>query len=270
MFKILFPSSLMDSNEVDLALKDEYNAAIRAGFDVLLFDQEKWYMYQVLKMNITNMGEEPIEVLFRGFRMLPCAYREFNVQLKYLGYHLIIEPNEYENMYAFQKMYSTLREDCVPIIRFPMDTLIDVEFIKNKLGKFMIKDNTICVKECGFPAFFDQNTTQEEFDSWITRLSKYHKDMSTDELYAEKYYDDIQNVCRVFYYKNMPLCMTNDSVQPPVELIHKYEVLNSPFFTIDFAQFENGTWKIIDCQDGQISLVSNEPEKLYYSLSNYS
>ena len=65
MFKILFPSSLMDSNEVDLALKDEYNAAIRAGFDVLLFDQEKWYMYQVLKMNITNMGEEPIEVKSR-------------------------------------------------------------------------------------------------------------------------------------------------------------------------------------------------------------
>ena len=43
MFKILFPSSLMDSNEVDLALKNEYNAAIRAGFDVLLFDQEQWY-----------------------------------------------------------------------------------------------------------------------------------------------------------------------------------------------------------------------------------
>ena len=170
MFKILFPSSLMDSNEVDLALKNEYNAAIRAGFDVLLFDQEQWYMYQVLKMNITNMGEEPIKVLFRGFRMQPSAYREFSVQLKYLGYHLLIEPNEYENMYAFQKIYSTLREDCVPIIRFPMDTLIDVEFIKHKLGQFMIKDNTICVKECGFPAFFDQSTTQEEFDSWITRL----------------------------------------------------------------------------------------------------
>lgn len=41
MFKILFPSSLMDSNEVDLALKNEYNAAIRVGFDVLLFDQEQ-------------------------------------------------------------------------------------------------------------------------------------------------------------------------------------------------------------------------------------
>lgn len=38
MYTILFPSDYFNRNKIDVELEQEYEAAIKAGFDVMLFD----------------------------------------------------------------------------------------------------------------------------------------------------------------------------------------------------------------------------------------
>ena len=44
--------------------------------------------------------------------------------------------------------------------------------------------------------------------------------------------------------------------EPPEKLIEKYAKLDSPFYTVDYAQTQDGEWKIIEAGDGQVSGLS--------------
>ena len=41
-----------------------------------------------------------------------------------------------------------------------------------------------------------------------------------------------------------------------MDLIDKYKNLNSIFYTLDFAELADGTWKIIEAGDGSVSGLS--------------
>ena len=67
----------------------------------------------------------------------------------------------------------------------------------------------------------------------------------------------------MFYCNNQAVTISRNSGQPeylpepPEALIEKYSVLNSPFYTIDYAEISDGTWKIIEAGDGQVSGLSD-------------
>lgn len=44
--------------------------------------------------------------------------------------------------------------------------------------------------------------------------------------------------------------------EPPKELVEKYRTLKSPFYTVDLAEKEDGSWMIIETGDGQVSGMS--------------
>ena len=43
---------------------------------------------------------------------------------------------------------------------------------------------------------------------------------------------------------------------PPKALVEKYCNLPSVFYTVDFAELDNGTWQIIEAGDGSVSGLS--------------
>lgn len=45
----------------------------------------------------------------------------------------------------------------------------------------------------------------------------------------------------------------NTTTESPVELIHKYSNLPSKFYTVDYAELENGEWIILETGDGGVS-----------------
>ena len=42
----------------------------------------------------------------------------------------------------------------------------------------------------------------------------------------------------------------------PIEFVEKFTRLKSSFYTVDFAELENGEWIIIEVGDGQVSGLS--------------
>jgi hypothetical protein len=55
----------------------------------------------------------------------------------------------------------------------------------------------------------------------------------------------------------------------PNELIEKYKNLPSPFYTVDYAELEDGTWKILEAGDGQVSGLSpNQDAESFFRTIN--
>ena len=59
---------------------------------------------------------------------------------------------------------------------------------------------------------------------------------------------------------------------PPIELVEKYNNLNSKFYTVDYAELTDGSWIIIEAGDGSVSGLSDFQDynaffrSLYYSF----
>ena len=93
-----------------------------------------------------------------------------------------------------------------------------------------------------------------------------------------KKYDERKNEYRVFYASGEILTISRNSGQPqyaptpPMELVEQYRGLESVFYTVDFAELENGEWIIIEVGDGGVSGLSDFQDyeefyrKLYYAF----
>lgn len=66
----------------------------------------------------------------------------------------------------------------------------------------------------------------------------------------------------------------NYTNEPPKELIEKYRTIESIYYTVDFAELEDGSWKVLEAGDGSVSGLSDYQDAevyfrvLYHSLNN--
>lgn len=88
---------------------------------------------------------------------------------------------------------------------------------------------------------------------------------------AAERYGERTNEYRVFYINHEIATISRNSGQmdhapePPKELLGKYKNLNSPYYTVDYAELENGSWRIVEAGDGEVSgLSDNQDYEAYF------
>ena len=87
----------------------------------------------------------------------------------------------------------------------------------------------------------------------------------------------ISLICRfrVFYANHQIISVSRNSGQPeyicapPEKLVKKYSGLKSPYYTIDYAELTDGTWKIIEAGDGSVSGLSPAQDAAAYFRALY-
>ena len=267
MNTIIFPSSFFDKRRIDEDMELEYEAVLSTGkFQIILFGYEDWFHGGCL-----TLSEEPeniISALYRGWMMNPEQYANFYNSLLLHHIRLITTPDMYEKLHIFPNIYSDIREDTAQILTFPLHSHIDIEEVKKRFARFMVKDYVKSVKGTEFPPYFDESITQEEFDSWMDIFYRYRADLLTGGICLKEYlnlkhYGKHTNEYRVFYLNNEMISVCRNSLQeiytnePPKFLIEKYQSLDSVFYSIDFAEMEDGSWKIIEAGDGSVSGLSD-------------
>ena len=276
---ILFPSSYFNDRKIDEELKAEYDAVIETGlFDIVLFSYDKWFNENSLHLNksVDNM----CTAVYRGWMMKPELYNDFYEQLLLKNIHLITPPLKYRLFHIFPHIYPNLMEDTAQMIIYPDAESIQLEEIKRKFPKFMVKDFVKSVKGTDFPQYFDSSITESEFQKYMEIFFKYRGELYTGgicikEFLSLKHYDSKTNEYRVFYINNNIASIARNSGQgiyapmPPQELIEKYCNLQSPYYTIDYAELEDGSWKIIEAGDGQVSGLSDGQDYNSYFKSLY-
>lgn len=276
---ILFPSSFFNVSEVDEDLQKEYDAVAAAGlFEVALFGYDKWFNEG--KIIVKNVPNEEHLAVYRGWMMKPEQYERFYDLLLEKNIRLITEPKHYKLMHIFPNVYNFVKEDTAKMELYPLHEQIDVNHLKESFRRFMVKDFVKSVKGTEFPTFFDQSVTQEAFDRWMEVFYKYRGDLLTGGICIKEFldlkrYGSSTNEYRIFYINHEIATVCRNAgqgiyaPQPPQELIEKYRNLDSPYYTIDVAELEDGTWKIIEAGDGAVSGLSDDQDYEQYFRALY-
>ncbi|MCI8313917.1 MAG: ATP-grasp domain-containing protein [Lachnospiraceae bacterium] len=263
---IVFPSSFFDIRKVDEDLQEEYDAVMETGlFDVVIFGYEKWF--DEGKLVLANVPSEEVGAVYRGWMMKPEQYGEFYSQLRERGICLATHPEAYTAMHVFPNVYKFVEEDTAKMRIFPLHEEINIAEVKKDFFRFMVKDYVKSVKGTEFPRYFDHSIEQEAFNQWMEVFYQYRGNLLTGgicikEFLDLKQYGDKTNEYRVFYINHEIATVSRNSgqiptaVTPPKELVEKYCNLPSVFYTVDFAELDNGAWRIIEAGDGSVSGLS--------------
>lgn len=278
---ILFPSSFFSIKKVDEDLQYEYDAVKATGlFDIVLFGYDKWMNEGTLVLNETPSTMR--KAIMRGWMMKPELYDKFYNLLLTKNIELVTSPEEYKQMHIFPNAYHLFEGDTATMKIYPLHEQIQVEELKAQFARFMIKDFVKSVKGTEFPKYFDATISQEKFDEWMEIFYKYRGNLLTGGICVKefldlKFYDDRPNEYRVFYVCNEIMTISRNSAQqgytpePPKELVEKYKNLPSCYYTVDFAELADGTWKIIEAGDGSVSgLSENQDAEQYFRALYYA
>ncbi|MDE6500948.1 MAG: ATP-grasp domain-containing protein [Ruminococcus sp.] len=281
---ILFPSSYFSTKEVDEDLKKEYEAVKETGlFNIIIFGYDKWFNENKLVLN--RVPDSPCNAVMRGWMMKPEQYTAFYEKLYNHNIRLITTPEEYTLMHIFPNIYNVFGNDTARMKIFPLHEQIDVESVKKAFGKFMVKDFVKSLKGSQFPKFFDCSVTQEQFNEYMEVFYKYRGNLLTGGICIKEFldlkrYNGKTNEYRVFYINNKIATVSGNSGQeqntnqPPTELLEKYSNLQSRYYTIDYAELSDGTWKVIETGDGSVSglpknqNIYNYFRTLFYAFEN--
>ena len=264
---ILFPSFYNDVTLIDEDFNGEYEAVCEnAQLHPILFDYDAWFNEN--KLRLSEKIEKDVFAVYRGWMMQPDQYRSFFEKLTERRIYLLTTPEMYERMHMFPQVYPQIQEDTARILTFPLHTKIDVELLKSTFKRFMVKDYVKSVKGTESPTSFDETITQEDFDRWMEVFYHYRSSLLTGGICIKEYlplkrYGGKTNEYRVFYFQHEILSVCRNSLQGiytsevPQELILKWRNLGSVFYTVDFAELEDGNWKIIETGDGSVSGLSD-------------
>ena len=249
-------------------MEKEYDAVLfNQQFEVVLFGYHQWFNEENLVLSLgSEILDKPYKAIYRGWMMQPEKYKRFYNALAAQNIQLETTPEEYETLHIFLNVYELIKEDTAKILCFPLHKEIDVKIIKTSFKRFMVKDFVKSVKGTDFPKCFDENVTQEEFNQWMEVFYKYRGNLLTGGIVIKEFlplkkYNGVTNEWRAFYYDgklmncSMNAGQMNCCPEPPKELLNRYS-LPSRFYTMDYAELEDGTWKIIEVGDGQVSGLS--------------
>lgn len=259
---IIFPGSYFNYRVIDDDLYTEYQAVKETDlFNTVLFNYDHWLLNN--KLRLTDASEISPLILYRGWMLKPEQYQKLYTELKARGLHLLTDPKAYENMHLFPNVYPWIKEDTAKMMVFP-DGNVDINIVKQHFRQFMVKDSVKSTKGTAFPTFFDQSISQAEFDDKMKIFYSYRGNLLTGGICIKEYlhlkhYGNATNEFRVFYANGKIISRSRNSHQPeytndlPISFAKKYQNLPSPFYTIDYAELEDGSWKIIEAGDGGVS-----------------
>lgn len=271
---ILFPSSFFSIKKVDEDLQSEYDAVKATGlFDTILFGYDK-----LVNEDVLTLSERPSvmrKAIMRGWMLKPELYAKFYNRLLDNNIELITDPTNYAQMHIFPNVHSLFGSDTAAMKIYPLYEQINVEELKLQFRRFMIKDFVKSVKGTEFPKYFDEKITQDKFDEWMQVFYKYRGNLVTGGICVKefldlKFYGSRPNEYRVFYVCNEIVTVSRNSGQPdyvpspPRELIEKYNNLPSVYYTVDYAELSDGTWRVIEAGDGSVSGLSEKQDAEQY------
>lgn len=273
---VLFPCEIFSIREVDSCYQNEYEAVVESGeYEIYFYDYEEFVRDGTL--HLSRRPEEKTLTVLRGWMLNNKLYERFYKLLLERNIQLITTPEQYANMHLFPNVYPAIKDNTPEMLVYPEgEREVNLNEIKAKFSRFMVKDYVKSEKGTDFPKFFDASISEEDFSKWLKVFKEYRGKLFTGGICIKEYvelkkYGENTNEWRVFYAFGKPLSISRNSGQKnfepevPKDLVEKYVNLPSLFYTVDYAELEDGSWKILEAGDGQVSgLSDNQDARVFF------
>ena len=262
---IIFPSDNGVHAEENFQAEEE--AARKAGFDILLFDDVAWDMEE----KIVWKGTLPARAVYRGWMMKPEVYERFEWNLLGKNVELFISSKTYRKMHCFQNIYEEISGDAVKTLYFPDWNDIDLGKVRATMKRFMVKDEAKSLKGTDFPRCIEADLEDGRILSLFQRFQKMRSDLLTGGCILKEFVDLREYAGKTNEWRMFVLCGSRLSLQPnsgqgaflprpPIDMIERMKRLPSSFYTVDFAELADGSWKVIETGDGGVSGLSDQED----------
>ncbi len=181
-------------------------------------------------------------------------------------------------MHLFPNVYPLIKEDTPGILVYPdKEKEPNLTEIKAHFNRFMVKDFVKSEKSTDFPKYFNSDElSEEDFSHWLKVFKEYRSKLYTGGICIKEYvdlkkYGEHTNEWRVFYMNGNILSVSknfgqrNFTIEVPKPQIERYKKLPGPFYTVDYAELADGSWKILEAGDGHVSgLSDNQYAKAFF------
>ena len=280
VLNVLFPADYFSKKAPDGAMRVEYEAAVaEVRLDIGLFDLELFEECGAFVL-IRPFSDESLPLLYRGWMMKPEQYATFFGAMRESGLEPMTRPEEYDEFHMFPFAYarhSVLNLNAPRLVAFPGKS-VDAEVVNRTFSEFMVKDYVKSVKGTSFPVSFKTPVSQERMDEIVEEFIGFRGDLFTVGVVCKEFvdlrrYSGSTNEWRAFYLKGTLLNVCRNSNQPtispapPDELVAACAGLGSPYYTVDFAELDDGGWAVIETGDGQVSgLAAAQDPVIYYRV----
>lgn len=257
---ILFPNNYFNPSEPDSEYQAEYSAAVQSGFITGLLSNEALDDERI-HLNLPD-GYSGM-VMYRGWMMKPDLYGKlYNKLLKY-KFSPITSPEMYAKFHTLPGYYYSIKEDTPKAIWYDDYNCIDWNYVRSIINKCIIKDFVKSEKNTDFPAYLDLlKTNNDELNVLVHKFVEMRGELFTGGIVFKEFvnlkrYEGKTNEWRAFYLEGHLLSLSRNSAQSndvpsvPDYLLSKYTMPG--FYTVDFAELDDGSWTIIECGDGQVS-----------------
>lgn len=275
---ILFPCEYNNLTKADSDFEMERQIANKCEHKTLLFNYDD-YVFLNKSLVVTEKPNTKTKVIYRGWMMQPEEYEKFYNDLMNLNIELINSPEEYENAHCFNKVYTKIKDFSPKTIFFNKNEKINFDNVKKEFSRWIMKDYVKSAKGYDFPNSFCDTMDNEMLEDYVEKFIELRGKMYTGGICLKEYIDLVWNnkkhEFRAFFYNGvLKLIYPNSNNYediPPLDFAKKLPILQSNFYTIDFAILENGKIIVIEAEDGQVSGIENVKymEKLYNKLKNY-
>lgn len=263
---VLFPADCLDEQRVDTEFTAEWEAAGQAGLQRILFSQLLWDEQQKLRLYPSSLESD--ELIYRGWMMKPEIYRSFYLRLVDAGLQPITDPDAYALLHLYPGIAPAFGSDTGKLMTISSSHPVSIEEVRAEMDSFVMKDEVKSVKGTRFPMQIASSVSQEEFNELRSWFCALRGPLLTGRICLKEYfnlkrYGSRTNEWRVIYCAGEMISKEPNSGQPawadpvPDELTERYAALPSPFYTVDYAQLTDGSWKVIEAGDGGVSGLSN-------------
>lgn len=217
---VFFPCDYFSIREVDSSYQNEFDAVKRdVSYEIYFYDYEEFVREGILRLN--KKPEEKTLTVLRGWMLKDNVYEDFYNKLLERNIELITTPEQYARMHLFPRIYPYIAEDTPGILVYPetCDGLkVNLDEIKAKFRRFMVKDFVKSEKGTDFPKYFDSTVSDSDFMHWIDVFKQYRDKLFTGGICIKEYvdlkrYGDNTNEWRVFYSNGHVVSICRNSGQ---------------------------------------------------------
>lgn len=280
---ILFPRDYFAANSPNDNFDLEF-AAVKAseGLEAALFNFDEFIEDAPLMIS-NSSGHFPKLLIYRGWMMKPAQYERLYIELVKFGFEPLVKPSDYEMTHCFPNVAKKLEGQTPHYAVFPEErgvVSVDATLVNKTFKRFMVKDYVKSLKNTSFPICIETPVSQGELDSYVEEFIDRRGELFTGGIVLKEFvdlkrYDGVANEWRQFFFDSRSVALARNSQQPestampPEEYLSSRNVLKFPFYTVDYAELENGSWTIIEVGDGQVSGLaeSDNPMRFYEALS---
>lgn len=243
--RFLFPSDYFKPQRVDSTYTEEFDRLQASGFATSVISLENLSLGTAKIYPSPHPGEN---LIYRGWMISPDDYSLLANAVRNTGADLWIDRDEYLRTHYLPNWYPLLQDLTPETYWFDRDADLECELSKLGWNKFFIKDYVKSLKTSIGSIINDPS----EISTVVAEMSKFRGTIEGG-ICVRKVEEFIRETEQRYFIINGRAFAASTATKIPDIVTESAHRINSKFFSVDIIDAIDGSQRVVEIGDGQVS-----------------